>query len=101
METYLTETKGKDYLEELKRRMSMLKNGQVDPELGELFFAELDKNQKDLLSQYNANNYAQLDSISTDVSKVQIPTQMILEQKNTSTKIVNTVPSALSYALQK
>lgn len=101
METYLTETKGKDYLEELKRRMSMLKNGQVDLDLGELFFAELDKNQKDLLSQYNANNYAELDSISTDVSKVQIPTQMILEQKNTSTKIVNTVPSALSYALQK
>lgn len=101
METYLTETKGKDYLEDLKRRMSMLKNGQVDPELGELFFTELDKEQKELLSQYKANNYAQLDSISTDVSKVQISTQMILEQKNTSTKTVKTEPSALSCVLQK
>ncbi len=98
METYLTETKGKDYLDAFKQRISTLKNGQVDPELAKFFFAELDKEQKELLAQYDAHHYPQLDPISTDSAKVQIPTQMIVERKNTSAK---TEPSALSYALQK
>ncbi len=98
MQTYLTDTKGKDYLQELKTRLSTIKNGQVDPELAKLFFSELDQEQKELLSQYRANTYSELDPISNDILKVQIPTQTILEQKNSSTPPAQ---SALSYALQK
>ena len=100
MQTYLCDTKGKDYLDELKKRMSTLKNGQVDPELAKLFFSELGKEQQNLYEQYKANNYAELDPSSSDTSKMQIPAQSILDSKQNLTSNKGT-SSALSHALQK
>jgi hypothetical protein len=100
MQTYLSGTKGKDYLDELKKRMSTLKNGQVDPELAKLFFSELGKEQQNLYEQYKANNYAELDPSSSDTSKMQIPAQSILDSKQNLTSNKGT-SSALSHALQK
>ena len=99
MQTYLSETKGKDYLEELKKSLSTMKNGQVNPELADLFFAELAKEQKELYAQYLANQYAALDPKNSDTTKTQISTQSILDSKQSvaSNKVV---ASEASNALQ-
>jgi len=100
MQTYLSETKGKDYLEKLRKSLSTMKNGQVNPELADLFFAELAKEQKELYAQYIANKYAELDPKKSDTTQTQISTQSILDSKQ-SVPSNQVVSSLLSGVLQK
>lgn len=100
IQTYLTDTKGKEYLDQLKKSLSTLKNGQIDPELAKIFFAEMDKEQKEFYSQYLANKYAELDSKKSDTPKIEASTKDILDSKQNVTPHKVT-PSVLSSALQK
>lgn len=100
MQTYLTDTKGKEYVEQLKKSLSTMKNGQINPELADIFFSALDKEQKEFFAQYLANKYAELDPKKSDTTKTQISTQSILDSKQ-STPSNKVISSGLSYALQK
>lgn len=100
MQTYLSETKGQKYLDQLKKSLSTMKNGQVNPELADIFFSELVKEQKALYAQYIANKYAELDPKNSYTTKTQITTQSILDSKQSALSN-NAVSSMLSNALQK
>lgn len=101
MQTYLTDTKGKEYVDQLKKSLSTMKNGQINPELADIFFSALDKEQKEFYSQYIANKYAELDSKKSDTTKTQISTQSILDSKQSITSNKAADASVLSAALQK
>lgn len=62
IKTYISNTKGKDYLEEFSNRISRLPNGEIDTDLADKFFEELDKSLQNERAQYQANSYPSLDA---------------------------------------
>ncbi len=96
MKTYLTSTKGKDYMDEPTKRMTTLPDGTVDPELADMFFTELDKEQKALRTEYKANNYPELEpkkDSNADKQEIKTSSTNILLDAPTQT-VVNSKTSA-------
>jgi len=61
IKTYISSTKGKDYLDEFTNRISRLPNGEIDTNLADKFFEELETSLQKQRTQYQANSYPYLD----------------------------------------
>ena len=86
IKTYISNSKGKDYLDEFTNRISRLPNGEIDTDLANKFFEELEISLQKQRAQYQANNYQSLDS-STTSSTDNVPLNQLSQIYQTTKSI--------------
>ncbi len=90
IKTYISSSKGKDYLDEFTNRISRLPNGEIDTNLADKFFEELEISLQKQRAQYQANSYQSLDSStskSTTSSTDNVPLNQLSQIYQTTKSI--------------
>ncbi len=82
--TYISNTKGEDYLANLTKQLATKPDGTFDPSLVDSFFEKMDQSAKEELADYQANNYPSLDSSLTSKSSDNSPLSKISKAYQTS-----------------